>query len=228
MEDNDCKPDFYVTLDAGDVTIEEVYEGGTRTEEEYWELTKDRKLIAFVGTSPRLLEKWRGEIYFFDAPVPDDAYTKATQELEQFNAFVSNGGNVLGACLYFAKAYLGANPVAFVGADFSFSYDKKFHAWDSKYDANLGSVLRSVDVFGNKVLTWQSYANFKAWFDYVASVVPGIWINCTEGGTFGAYLEGNIMAVRQMDLTDFIGMYNINESIKDCLFIEASEQRLLF
>ncbi len=215
FEDNDVHVDFYVTLDAGEVTIEEVSEGGTKSEAEYWAATKKHKLLAYIGTSPRLLEKWQGEVYFFNCPVPDPEFTKVTEDLEKFHCYVSNGGNVLGACMYIAKGFMGANPIAFVGADFAFSYKNKFHAWDSKYDKKLGYVVKAIDVFGNKVLTWQSYANFKAWFDYVAINVPGFWVNCTEGGTFGAYPEGNIMAIRQMELENFLRMYQLSEELRD-------------
>jgi hypothetical protein len=214
LEDLGCPADYYVTLDAGEITIAEVSEGGKRSEDEYWALTKDRKLLAFIGTHPRLLEKWQGEIYFFNCPIPDEAIKAAVTELEPFYTFVSTGGNVLGACLYIAKGIMGCNPIAFVGADFAFGYDKKFHSWDSKYDANLGHVVKMVDVYGNKVLSWQSYANFKAWFDWVAEKVPGIYVNCTEGGTFGAYPEGNIASVIQMPLEKFVGMSHMNEHIR--------------
>jgi hypothetical protein len=229
LEDQGTPADLYVTLDAGEVTVEEVSEGGKRTEEEYWALTKDRKLAAFIGTHPKLLEKWQGEIYFFNAPVPDESYMKEVAELEAFNTYVSTGGNVLGACLYIAKGIFGGNPIAFIGADFAFGYDKKFHAWDSKYDQKLGYVLKACDVYGNKVLTWQSYANFKAWFDYIAVQVPGLYINCTEGGTFGAYADGNIMAVKQMELSGFLRMYRMHEELRNqCENPKTEERKLLF
>jgi hypothetical protein len=231
FEDQEIYPDYYVTLDAGDITVGEVSEGGKYDPEYYWNKTKDKKLIAYIGTSPLLLEKWQGEIYFFNAPMPDESLKKEINEIEEFHTYISNGGNVLGACLYAAKGICGANPIAFVGADFCFSYDKKFHAWDSKYDANLGHVMRTNDVYGNKVLTWASYMGFKSWFDFVAIKVPGIWINCTEGGTFGAYPDGNIMAVKQMELQEFLDMYSLNRHIKDqCLDPEnaASKGIVLF
>jgi hypothetical protein len=215
MEDNGIKVDYYVTLDAGEVTVEEVSEGGTKTPDEYWAMSKGKTLLAFISTSPRLLEKWQGEVLFFNCPIPDESLTAEIDAIETFRHYVSTGGNVLGAALYIAKGYLAANPIAFIGADFCFSYDKKFHSWDSKYDKNLGLVLKAVDVFGNKVLTWQSYSNFKGWFEWVALQVPGLYINCSEGGSLGSYPDGNIMAIRQMDLCDFIRMYNLHEHIRE-------------
>lgn len=229
MEDIGCPADFYVSLDAGEVVVEEVYEGGSKTEDEYWEMTKDRKLLCYIGTSPRLLEKWQGEVYFFNAPVPDQEYINYIDSIELFNTYVSTGGNVLGACLYIAKSFFGASIVGFIGADFCFSYKKKFHAWDSKYDANLGHVLRLKDVFGNSVYTWKSYHNFKGWFEYISLTVPGVYYNCSEGGTLGAYTEGNIRTIQQLPLKDFIRQMNMYEEIKEhSLNPKLQEKKLLF
>jgi len=204
MEDSGARVDFYVTLDAGKVTVDEVSEGGKKTPEEYWDLSKGRKLLAFIGTDPELLAKWQGEVYFFNAPIPDRKMQEGLKEIDEvFSTRLGNGGNVLGACLYFAKAICGANPIVFVGADFSFGYDEKFHAWDSKYDGNMGQVVRLTDIFGVKVSSWPSYANFKQWFEYIAATVPGFWINASEGGCLGSYPDGNIRQIIQMPL-DFV------------------------
>jgi hypothetical protein len=229
LEDLGVNVDYYVSLDAGEVTVEEVYEGGSKSPEEYWAMTKGKILFAYIGTSPRLLDKWQGEVYFFNAPLPDATLQQQIHDIEPFGCWVSNGGNVLGACMYIAKAFLGCTVMGFVGADFAFSYDKKFHGWASKYDAKLGYVLKAVDVYGNKVLTWQSYHNFKTWFDYIAGNVDGIYINCTEGGTFGAYPEGNIMSVKQMELARFIRMYHVADELKDQAETpEVAERKILF
>ena len=229
MEDNDLKPEYYVTLDAGDITVGEVSEGGAKTEAEYWEITADRTLLAFIGSPPALLDKWKGKILFFNCPVPDEEFTKVVEDVEIFNVFVSNGGNVLGGCLYIAKSVMGSNPITFVGADFAFSYENKFHGWDSKYDGKMGHTVKAVDVFGMPVQTWQSYANFKSWFEFVACQVPGNYVNCTEGGTFGAYPEGNIMQVQQMDLCDFYRIYNLVDELKECCEnSEVEEKKVLF
>lgn len=215
LEDRGIRPDYYVTLDAGPITIEEVSEGGSKTAEEYFESTKDKTLLAFIGTHPDLIAKWKGEVIWFAAPIPDQGLMDEITKIEKFRSFVSSGGNVLGASFYIAKAIMGANPIIFVGADFSFSYNKKFHAWESRYDANLGQVTYATDVFGNRVCTWQSYYNFKCWFESRACSVPGIYINATEGGILGAYPAGNIMQIQQMALSDVIDMYNVSHHIEE-------------
>ena len=229
LEDLGCPADYYVSLDAGDITTEEVYEGGAHDEHHYWNLTKDRTLLCYIGTSPRLLEKWRGKVLFFNAPVPDQQFTDYVDKIELFNTYVSSGGNVLGACLYIAKAYLGASIVGFIGADFCFGYNSKFHAWDSKYDKNMGQVMRLRDVFGMPVSTWKSYYNFKGWFEYISMTVPGIYYNCSEGGTLGAYNEGNLRSIIQHTLKDFLRQMTMYSEIKEqALNPKTNEKKLLF
>lgn len=215
LEDRGITPDFYVTLDAGRITIDEVSEGGQKTPEEYFESTKNKKLLAFIGSHPELIAKWKGEIYWFSAPIPDKELMDNIAGVEKFLSYVSSGGNVLGASFYIARAIMGANPIVFVGADFSFSYTKKFHAWDSAYDKNIGNVMLATDVFGNRVCTWQSYYNFKCWTESRACAVPGIYINATEGGILGAYPDGNISQIRQMALEDVIKMYSVSDHIEE-------------
>ena len=232
FEDLDVDVDYYVTLDSGKIVIDEVYEGGEHDEAWYWERSKDKKLLAFIGTDPGLLEKWQGEVYFFNCPISDDDFSALSKELD-FHTYIGTGGNVLGACTYIAKAILGAGAAIFIGADFSFAnynVDKpKFHAWDSQYDKDIGNTIPMVDVYGNKVLSWPSYANFKAWFDYIVMVVPGIWINCTEGGTLGAYSEGVLMNVKPMDLADCIRMYEMYDEMRDqCENPSTTVKKLLF
>ncbi len=212
LEDLGVKVDYYVSLDSGPVTVEEVSEGGDASAD-YWAKTKSKTLLAYAGSHPELLERWQGEIYFFNAPIPDQSLKDEMDKTEKFNCHVSNGGNVLGAALYIAKAFMGCDTVIFMGADFSFSYEDKFHGWDSKYDTRIGNVMTLVDVYGQKVKTWPSYANFKAFFEFVAQSVPGEYINCSEGGCFGSYLEGNIRAVKQMELAECFKRYTMSDHI---------------
>lgn len=231
MEDNGADVDYYVSLDAGEIVLGEVSEGGSKTPEEYWEMTKDRTLVAFIGSHPDLLKKWQGKLYVFNAPIPDATLIKELNEIEVFSTYLSTGGNVLGACLYLAKGILGVHRVAFVGADFCFGYDKSsFHPWKSKYDANMGNVVPMTDVFGIKVPSWPSYKNFKCWFDYLSLQIPGNWmINCSEGGCLGSYPEGNISSITQMPLIDFMNHMNMSEELRgQSENPEVFQQRILF
>lgn len=209
-------PEYYVTLDAGPVTIEEVAEGGSRTSDEYWALTKDRTLVASVVTHPDLLAKWQGKVLFYQVPLPSTELTQKMDAIDDSFKFVlTNGGNVLGACLSFSKCVLGSFSSIFIGADFSFSYKKKFHGWDSKYDKELGQTLRVTDIYGIKVHTWLSYWNFKNYFDSMAQRTPGIYYNCTEGGCLGAYDQGNLASFVYMDLKDCLEQFNKNQKVMD-------------
>jgi hypothetical protein len=237
FEDLELNPDFYVSLDAGDITIEEVCEGGSKTPDEYWALTKDRVLLCYIGTSPRLLEKWQGKVYFFNAPVPEPGFLVEQDKIEKFNLYFSSGGNVLGACLYAAKGLLGCSSVVFVGADFSFGYPTikdgeakhSFHSWKSKYDKELGRTIKVPDIFGNKVHTWQSYYNFKHYFDWFACHVGGEYINATEGGCLGAFNEGNISQFKYMDLSDALKQFtNFNEVMEPTLNPEVDYRKILY
>lgn len=214
LEDRGVKADYYVSLDAGSVVLDEVAEGGKLTADEYWARTADHTLLAYMGSPPALLEKWRGKIYFFSCPIPDHAVAAEMDAVEKFNAAIATGGNVLGACLYIAKAILGCAGIAFVGADFCFSYDHKFHGWDSKYDKDIGQCVPLTDVYGIKRKTWPTYANFKAWFDWVAVTIPGTYYNCSEGGCLGSYPEGNIEAFKYLDLDAFLDLYHMNRHTK--------------
>ena len=231
FEDAGVKVDYYVSLDAGPVTVEEVSEGGKLSADEYWERTANHTLLCYVGTHPDLLSKWQGKIYFFNAPVPDEATRKGVNDVEVFNAIIGSGGNVLGASLYIARAVLGCSSVAFVGADFSFGYDYKFHGWDSKYDKSLGQCMYLTDVYGIRRKTWPSYANFKAWFDWVALNVPGVYYNCTEGGCLGAYPEGNLSAFKYLDLKDYLDVMHMNKHVREQFLnpnASGTELKLLF
>lgn len=228
FEDIGVKPDYYLTLDAGKIVISETYEGSKKySRDELFERTKDHKLLAYIGTDPELLARWKGEIIWFNAPVPDEKFKEESREIinddEFFGNLISSGGNALGACMYATKAILGCNPIVFVGADFSFSYDSKFHAWDSQYDS-MGGKMLAIDVYGNKISTWPSYYNFKCFFDYVALSVPGDYVNATEGGILGAYHTGNITAIKQMPLSEVYKAYNLSNDIGEALMTVKKDE----
>lgn len=227
FEELDLAPEFYCSLDAGEtITAEEVTEGGTKDEDWYWERSKERTLICYVGTSPKLLEKWQGKVLFFNSALPNAELNDKIAEIEPYRVFFSTGGNVLGACLYLSRAILGAFNIIFIGADFSFGYPDvsegdpvhRFHSWKSKYDTTMGQTVKVTNVFGHKVHSWPSYMNFKAYFDWFASNVPGHYVNATEGGCLGAYDQGNIDKFKYMSLDDAIKSVNCFYTLESSIF----------
>lgn len=216
LEDLGVEVDYYVSLDAGEVVLDEVTEGTNTPEKDYWSITQDRKLVAWCASHPKLWEKWQGEIFLFNCPTPDETYARETEKMELFNTHLSTGGNVLGAAWNFAIGYLGCGTTIFVGASFCFDPEnEQFHPWASKYDADKGRVLRVPDIFGYKVKTWPSYYNFANWFNLICQKVPGEKINATEGGCLGAYLEGNIRAIQQMTLKDALDRFRLSEHLRE-------------
>jgi len=211
FEDNEWHPDYYLTLDAGAVVIDDMVEAGTKEREHYFETTKDKHLIACSFTDPRLLDLWQGEVSIFNCLIPNLEFQKELNAIERFSHYISSGGNALGASMYTAKVIMGSNPIMYVGADFCFSHDKKFHSWGSKYD-DVGNAIRCFDVFGMPRYTWQSYYNFKIWFEYIACKVPGIWINCSDG-ILGAYRDGNISQFVYQELKEALVQYTMADVI---------------
>ena len=211
LEDLECPADYYVTLDSQEICIAELSQGGTKDEAYYWNLTKDRTLVASFVTSPKLIEKWQGKIFWFNTVIPGEKYMALSDKIGA-NTYFNTGGNALGACYYMARAILGAMPIAFIGADFSFSQKKKFHPFDSPYDKMYSGLIGATDCFGNYVRTWQSYFNFAQWFMYIAiggkGGNPTIVYNCTEGGILGSYPQGNARQIQQMPLKCFINSFN--------------------
>jgi hypothetical protein len=215
--------DYFVTLDAGDVVVPEMYEGGGSASDrlKYQKASESKTLIAGLVSPPELLRNWKGKIVFFNATIPDMAFMEKLPKVTKNKWVYSVGGNTLGACFYHAAYIFGCNPVALVGADFSFDYMHKFHSWDSPYDAKFQGLVPCTDVWGNRVYSWQSYVNFASWFTFQAMGGQAgshlQMVNCTEGGILGAYPDGNIMSIKQLRLFDFLDSYTRWKSKKKAI-----------
>ena len=217
FHDMGIRPDYYLNLDAGDITIPEMSQGGGKGEDYYWDASAEYTLVTALHCNPKLHKKWKGKILWFDTALQgmNEAIEAECPGIRDLNVFLQTGGNTLGASHYLAKAVLGANPLIFVGADLSFSHDRKFHPFDSPYDKQFAGVVPCTDVFGYRVATWPSYFGFKTWFEHMAlgglGNRPGTYINATEGGILGAYPEGNMMQIPQRRLAEVITEYTMHD-----------------
>ena len=212
----------YVTLDAGDVVMPEMTEGGTNPDKDYYiEASKDCTLIAGLVSPPSIVEKWKGKILWFNATIPDTEFMETMPKITQNRWVYSVGGNTFGAAMYHAAWIWGCNPLALVGADFAFDYMHRFHSWDSAYDKQFQGLVPCTDVFGNRVYSWPSYTNFRAWTEFQAmggqSQHNVRIVNCTEGGTLGASPQGNIIQVPQQRLRGFLDGYCRVKKLKEAI-----------
>lgn len=217
FHDRGIRPDYYLNLDAGDITLPEMAQGGANGEDYYWDATQDYTLVTALHCNPKLHRKWKGKILWFDTALDKMNDSIPDERLKDFRLVFQTGGNTLGACHYMAKAILGGSPIIFVGADFSFSYDRAFHPFKSPYDEKFAGVIPVTDVFGNRLATWPSYYGFKCWFEHVAlgghGNTPGTYINCTEGGILGAYPDGNIAQIKQSRLQTVLEEYDLHKKM---------------
>jgi hypothetical protein len=211
FDDEHCHADYYLTLDSGDVILDDVFEGRKQPAEHYWEQTEGKVLLATITTPKKLFELWRGPVYLFNIMIPDFNVHNEIQKVERFSHYVSAGGNALGGCLYVAQHIFSSHVIHLVGADFCFDYDNTFHSYKTKYDT-IGNFVMWPDVYGMPRKTWASYLNFKFWFDWVACNIPGRYVNCSEG-LLGSYREGNIKQFQYMSLHDALTPYKMHEKI---------------
>lgn len=243
------KADYWLNLDAGDIAVSEIGEGDPDVQEacrgfseanriayldkiDYWEKTKDQTLVTAIHGNPQLHKKWRGKIVWYDTALPGINERIPGEPLKKFNLLFQTGGNTLGACQYHAKAILGSSPIIFVGADFCFSYDKKFHPFNTHYDDKYDGLQVATDVYGNRVYTWPSYYGFKTWFEYIAmggqAGAFGTYINCTEGGILGSYPEGNLIHIRQRSLSETLAEYNLHTKMPEMLAEKTGKMMVLY
>ncbi len=211
LEDEGVSADYYVSLDAGKIVLADVTESRKDPPETYWEKTKGKTLIAVAFSDPELFDKWQGEIYLFNASIPDQKFHEECQKIQVFNHVIASGGNAGSASVYIAKAIMGSYSIMMCGMDYCFDYDDKFHSYATHYDTP-GQYVVHPDVYGVPRKTWQSYMNFKLYMDWLTQKIPGDWISCS-GGLMGAYKEGNIRSFQYLPLEMALNRYFMAERI---------------
>jgi hypothetical protein len=74
--------------------------------------------------------------------------------------------------------------------------------------------------------------NFAAWLTFQAMGGQGgnnhIMINATEGGILGAYPDGNIKQIIQMDLRTALWTFNMTDTMPKMLSEQKEREMLLF
>lgn len=229
FEDEGCHADYYLSLDAGDIVLKDVWEGRKSDPDVYWEATKGKVLLANVASPPELFDMWQGEIYLFSCIMPDLSLRQEFDKIEKFTHYISSGGNALGGCVYAAKSVMGSGEIIIVGGDFCFGYTHNFHSYPTSYDNKdgngIGQVVRWPDVYGLPRVTWPSYLNFKFWFDWLTLTIPGRWVSASEG-IFGSYPEGNLRSILYGSLDSILETYQMVDRVEVGNFEIINGQRV--
>lgn len=216
FEDEGIKPDYYLSLDSGEIVVSDVSEGRKKEAKEYWDATTDKTLIATVTSDPKLFELWKGKIYLFNTLIPDMGVRDQFNAIERFPHAISSGGNAGGACMYTAKAVMGSPTIMYVGIDMCFDYDAHtFHSYASPTYDKEGQSITWPDIFGVPRVTWRSYYNFAQWLSHIAMNVPGNWVSCSDG-IVGAYKGGNLMHFEYLPLHFALEKYRVADRVTVC------------
>lgn len=199
------KPDFIGVIDSGEVS---------------YDLTKDyintdTPLLFTNTTHEKILANHKGKKIYNGATMDFIGYATGKQV-----EGMSTGGSIAHTCTEFA-AYLGCNPIIFIGQDLAYTNDK-LHANiaenNDKYKKlekiNIKNSIFVDDIYGNKVRTNNLFYSFKVSLENIINKYPNItFINATEGGA-------NIKNTTVLTLKETISEYS---DLVDTSFLDLKE-----
>lgn len=143
------------------------------------------ELVVPCGVHPDTYSRWDGEIRFVNAVTSTGLHHRVSHETGLMP--LSIGSNV-GTFAYTMCAYWGANPIAYIGLDFSFlSRDEVMSKYDAEeYDPKAYNVLEMTDINGDirfLDIGWFDMASaFQERVQAMQDWYGATTVNCTEGG----------------------------------------------
>lgn len=199
---NNIIPDFICMVDPGDINCKFI--------EKY--LDYKIPLVFFENTSYKAMNLYKGsKVLFSGNPVTSII-------LEQNIDSLLAGGSVAHTCTSFA-AYIGCNPITFIGQDFAYT-GEKFHSDSSVFEKNnkVNNKMNTIqvkDVFGNLVRTDRKLNTYRINMEeIIKSYSDKTFINSTEGG---ANMERTIVQPLSKTIQEYGKEKIEKEKIKDIL-----------
>lgn len=183
----------------------------------------DHKLKAIMSsaTSPKVLEKWRNETYFFVASIAHEILPNATPLMCDFTGLpdLNTGGNC-GMLAWHMAAWMGCKDIAVIGMDYGYkpgvslentsNYNQWKHLPPEQLAAQYG--LYHNEHYGIDVTIDAVYESFRdvaiEWFTKFDEHGSNKTFNCTEGGTIEG-IGNNGYKVQQMFFQDFLDAHKI-------------------
>ena len=163
-----------------------------------FDITEKIPLFADLTVTPKVIEKWKGEVIWLTAGFCGIESLNEVLE-KDFNdgkpiGRVLPGGCVTNSGFSVAKDILKCDPIILMGADCSFADPRKQHddGVNSTIPCSDDPLRVDEDIFGNNIYTTDVYMAYKTWMEGIVRQrnpdtnrweTEGIYINATEGGT---------------------------------------------
>ncbi len=194
-------PDMYITVDPFKCKENFVFE---------W---LNRIPVVASLTSPEYVYKEEGQKHFIVSPL--DTYICELNEntrryFKQWD--IRSGGSVASSAFKFFQL-MGCSRIILVGQDLAYTGNKS-HADTVAYDDDDMSetLMYTVDVYGNKVLTSKTLEMYKDWFE--KEIALNKWCKVVDATEGGAYIKGTEIST----LSEAIDKYCVMEAdVQQCL-----------
>jgi hypothetical protein len=178
--------------------------------------SRQMTLIAPTIAWPPLKEAWNGNFFFFNKNAPDIKMLAEISIKHRELGMLTPGGSVLSVAFDLAFKS-GANPIAFIGQDLSYSEDNAYasggHYGDYKsqniFDLGDDNITTAEDIFGRKLKTQKSMQVTSEWFKWAFKV----WDPQKKRKIYNCSEAGILTSCEQSSFSDFVTKYcakNIN------------------
>jgi hypothetical protein len=169
---HDIVPEYCVALDSDDIDIPQHLDVDTD------EVT----LIASTAVAPKVLDAWKGPIYFMPYySVDKDVRIKMRRRLGKG---VPGGGNSVTTAFIITTILMGSRTLIFVGCEYCFDNKKEYYADTSlAKQEKLKMLYPCVDVLGREKWTLPAHYNYTIWQEKACSDLspPGYFIDTSFG-----------------------------------------------
>lgn len=155
--------------------------------------SRNMALVAPTVATPELRRSWRGNFFYYSKHAPDIPLLAQIAQKHLKHGILVPGGTVLSIAFDLAFK-IGADPIAFIGQDLSYSAKNAYaaggHFGDYKaqdiIDLPGGHIVEEEDIFGRKLKTQKSMAVTKKWFEWAFKTWDPArnrkFFNCSESG----------------------------------------------
>jgi hypothetical protein len=160
--------------------------------------------FAHPDTAQLLIDEG-AKIYWYNTlPVKSCSFSEVLNQWTGYLGNLGTGGCVATTIWSLAVLHLGCDPTILVGL--AEAYYDKAHQYAScvekhnhqHIDMYASEPMSVKDIYNRDCWTQPGFDSFRAWFEDAFLWVPGIFINCSEGGI----LRRNILNMRLQDVAD--------------------------